>query len=199
MQSSRDSYSTLLGISEWKDYSGIFTSLYFLHYLDILQKTRNISLVRKKKKSHCPFWFLIQYGFKERMISKFNIFNPVSQYLSNMSIESHIIWAKKKKRTIATTEAKLLICHVPKGIIYTILSTQNEFWNTRSNFNFQREKKSDEIHPATSNYAKEGNNTLFLIQRKKITIFPLMNMMSFILPLCVKFLLMYFWYVTFYR
>ena len=49
MQSSRDSYSTLLGISEWKDYSGIFTSLYFLHYLDILQKTRNISLVRKKK------------------------------------------------------------------------------------------------------------------------------------------------------
>ena len=38
------------------------------------------------------------------------------------------------------TEAKLLICHVPKGMIYTILSTQNEFWNTRSNFNFQREK-----------------------------------------------------------
>ena len=76
------------------------------------------------------------------MISKFNIFNLVSQYLSNMSIESHIIWAKKKKkkRAVAMTEAKLLICHVPKGMIYTILSTQNEFWNTRSNFNFQREK-----------------------------------------------------------
>lgn len=141
MQGSRDPYSTVLGISEWKDYSGIFTSSYFLHYLDILQKTPSISLVRKKKKKLFPFWFLIQYGFKERMISKFNIFNLVSQYLSNMSIESHIIWAKKKK-TVATTEAKLLNCHVPKGMIYTILSTQNEFWNTRSNFNFQREKKS---------------------------------------------------------
>jgi hypothetical protein len=33
-----------------------------------------------------------------------------------------------------------------------------------------REGKSDGTHPATSNYAKEGNNMLFLIQRRKITI-----------------------------
>lgn len=47
MEGSRDSYSTLLGISGWKDYSDIFTSLYFLHYLDIfLQKTPNISSQR---------------------------------------------------------------------------------------------------------------------------------------------------------
>lgn len=57
MQGSRDSYSTLLGISGWKDYSDIFTSLYFLHYLDILQKTPNISLVRLKKKAIVLFDF----------------------------------------------------------------------------------------------------------------------------------------------